>query len=156
MFASGVNISSASLLVGAFGVLVAAITVVWYVVQQRHSEKEDTNDDARTEALALAETRGKRIDDLEADISRLQKRLRDDRDEHDKQIKSLRQQVVALEDRLTQATSNFAAAQSLTAQGATDLAVSVTGLLEARPSKVDEALILLHAYLASRSSSTSD
>jgi hypothetical protein len=132
----------ASVAVGAFGVLIAAATLVFYRFQQ----KGEDSDDARTEALALAETRGKRVDDLEQQVARLEKARREDRDLHDKQIRSLRAELTALEQRIANATRDFAVAQSLTARAAIDLVITVTDQLERKPPQVKEALTLLHAY----------
>lgn len=145
MLAAGIIDGNA---VGALGVLIAGITVLWYVLQQRSNEKAETNDDARAEALALAETRGKRIDDLEADIERLRKARADDRRSHDAAIQSLRQQIADLEERIGATTRNFAVAQSLTTQAAYDIAVAATEKLEQKPPNVGEALTLLHAYMS--------
>lgn len=136
----------ASVAVGALSALIAGVTIIWYVLQQRTNEDDGAADDARTEALALAETRGKRIDDLEADINRLKKSRADDHQLYERQIGSLREQVAALEQRIINASRDFAIAQSLTARATIDLVVRVTELLEDDPPKVPEAVSLLRSY----------
>lgn len=135
-----------SVVIAALGVLVAGIGVVWYVIQQRTNTDTTESDDARTEALALADTRGKRIDDLQADIDRLKKDRSDDHRLYEQQLGSLREQVSALEQRIISASRDFAIAQSLTARATIDLVVRVTEQLETEPPRVADALTLLRSY----------
>lgn len=131
--------------IGTFlGVVIAALSFMLYLRGQKGTDK----DNAREEALALAETRKQRIDDLQADVDRLTKARTADRELHDAQIRGLRAEMSELEKRFSAASREFSAAQALTGRAVIDLVVHVTDLLERTPAEVDDALALLRAYTA--------
>lgn len=141
-----VPILAASAVAGFLAVFVASLTLVLYLKER----KSDDTDKARDEALALSDTRGKRIDDLQEEVERLRRARHADQELHDNQILSLRTEMGALEARFSAASREFSAAQALTARAVIDLVVDVTTSLEKVPPDVEAALVQLRAYTSGR------
>jgi hypothetical protein len=133
--------TSVATLVAAVSAVAAAGTFLAYLITVRRA---DINA-AREEALALAETRGQVVADLEARLESLEQRHRASEEARSKRIHELE---ALLAKTSAEAREQAYQTQRFYAAALADLLLGVQEDLEAKPPNVERALIRIRGLLA--------
>lgn len=119
-----------------FGLAVSMVTAYFLFRQIRRQDK----DSARDEAIDLAEVRGKVIDDLEGRLDGLERKLDDERREHEKKVETLEQVIEHVR-------SESAETLRLLMVGMRGVMIKLLDHLESDPAEVDKAIDYLRESL---------